>query len=216
MQKARAQVEQEIKTAGERAVLDVGLRRRPGAGEDPGPTALSHQLRPERAEALGGGGLPGRGHRLRAGADPLIAKRAGLFHDLGKAVDFRDRWSPRGDRCGDRPPPRRIGRCRSRHRRAPRRYGAGERLRRAHPGGRCHLRARPGARRESLNLHQAPGNPGEAGRLLRGRGEDLRHPGRPRDLRDGQAGSGERRCRQAGARHRQAHRKRVGTPARSR
>ena len=89
VQKARAQVEQEIKTAGERAVLDVGL-----SGVDPelvkilgrlryrtsyGQNVLKHSVEVAYLAA---------GIASELGLDPLIAKRAGLFHDLGKAVDF--------------------------------------------------------------------------------------------------------------------------------
>ncbi|MBI3947799.1 MAG: ribonuclease Y [Armatimonadetes bacterium] len=89
VQKARAQVEQEIKTAGERAVLDVGL-----SGVNPelvktlgrlrfrtsyGQNVLRHSVEVAHLAAAMASEL---------GVDPQLVRRAGLFHDLGKAVDF--------------------------------------------------------------------------------------------------------------------------------
>ena len=68
--------------------------------------------------------------------------------------------------------------------------------------------ARPGARREIAGeLHQASGEAGRDRQLLRGRGEVLRHPVRPRDPHHGQARGRQRRGHDgAGQGDRQAHR----------
>ncbi|HEX2998986.1 MAG TPA: ribonuclease Y, partial [Armatimonadota bacterium] len=89
VQKARTQVESEIKAAGERAILDVGL-----AGVHPemvkvlgrlryrtsyGQNVLQHSIEVAHLAAA---------MASEMGIDTQIARRAGLFHDLGKAVDF--------------------------------------------------------------------------------------------------------------------------------
>lgn len=88
VQKARNQVEQEMKSAGERAVLDVGL-----SGVNPelvkilgrlrfrtsyGQNVLRHSVEVAHLTAAMASEL---------GLDPQMARRAGLFHDVGKAAD---------------------------------------------------------------------------------------------------------------------------------
>ncbi len=60
VEKARREVDATIKREGERAVLELGI----------------HNIHPELVKMLG---------RLRL--DPTLAKRAGLLHDIGKAID---------------------------------------------------------------------------------------------------------------------------------
>ena len=88
VEKARREVEQSIKQAGERAVLDAGV----------------HGLHPELVKILGrlkyrtSYGQNVLKHSLEVsyisgmiaselGLDPKVAKRAGLLHDIGKALD---------------------------------------------------------------------------------------------------------------------------------
>ena len=88
IEKSRREVDQKIKQAGERAVLDVGIR-----GIHPelvkllgklryrtsyGQNVLDHSLEVAYISGMIASEL---------GLDPTIAKRAGLLHDIGKALD---------------------------------------------------------------------------------------------------------------------------------
>jgi ribonuclease Y len=87
--KARAEVDQRIQEAGERAIMETGL-----AGIAPeivrllgkmkyrtsyGQNVLDHSIEVSHLCAL---------LAAEVGANIQVARRAGLFHDLGKAVDF--------------------------------------------------------------------------------------------------------------------------------
>jgi ribonucrease Y len=89
IKKAQAEVEQRIQEAGERAVLETGLtglapevvhllgkmKYRTSYGQN----VLNHSIEVSHICAMLAAEL---------GADVWVAKRAGLLHDLGKAVDF--------------------------------------------------------------------------------------------------------------------------------
>lgn len=88
VEKARREVESEIKRTGERAVLDAGvhnihpelvkllgrLRYRTSYGQN----VLDHSLEVSYIAGMMASEL---------GLDPTIAKRAGLLHDIGKSID---------------------------------------------------------------------------------------------------------------------------------
>ena len=88
VEKARKEVEASIKTAGERAVLDAGvnglhpelvkilgrLKYRTSYGQN----VLNHSLEVSYISGMIASEL---------GLDPTVAKRAGLLHDIGKALD---------------------------------------------------------------------------------------------------------------------------------
>ena len=82
---SKAEIEQKIVEAGEQACFEAnGYRPAPGAGQDPGPPALPHQLRSERAQALDRVRAPGRDH----------GRRAGRQREDGTKVFFADPHSP--------------------------------------------------------------------------------------------------------------------------
>ena len=155
---------------------------------------VPHQLRPERAHALARGGASGRPHGHELGVNAKLAKRAGLLHDLGKAVDHEVEGSHAG-----------IGGN------LARRYGESEAV--AHiieahhnevepstveavlvAAGDAVSGARPGARRETLETYIKRLETLERiAETKKGVEKSLRHPGRPRDPRAGQAGRDRRR-----------------------
>ena len=71
-----------------RYLRDRHPRHPPRVDQDPRPSALPHELRPERPSALHRGRAHRRHDGERAGSRPGSgAARAGLLHDIGKAID---------------------------------------------------------------------------------------------------------------------------------
>ncbi len=87
VEKSKREVEQKIKQEGERAVLEASTRHPPRACQDPWQAVLPYQLWTECPQPFSGSLPPGRDAGCRAGEDEALARRAGLLHDIGKALD---------------------------------------------------------------------------------------------------------------------------------
>ena len=219
--KAVKLVNQRVHEAGEQATFDAGI----------------HDLHPELVNTLGrlryrtSFGQNVLNHSLEVaylasvmaselGLDPIPVKRAGLLHDLGKAVDHEVEGSHAvigadlARRFGERPE---IVHAIEAHHNDVEANSVVDVLIQAADAVSA---ARPGARKENAGrLREAPREAGGDRELPQGRRAHLRHPGRPRGSRHGRAGSGGRgRIRRFGPRHRPADRERdaVSGPGESR
>ena len=217
---AKAEMEERIVEAGERASFEANV---PGLHPELlkalGRLNYRTSLRPERPQALPGVRAPRGDHgrrarRLRAHRPPR-----------GPAARHRQGREPRGRGLARHhlgpalPQVQGVGRGHPRRRGPPLRRRAADRRGRAGAGRRRHLRRPPGGpRREPGELHQAPGVAGGDRDVQAGRGEVLRHAGRPRRARDGQARRGRRRHghRCSPARSPARSRRPWSTPGRSR
>ena len=86
--KCRRELELAMKREGEKAVMDVGLHGlHPRYCKAAGPPALPHQLWPECAEPFAEVAYLSGILAAELGVNVTQAKRAGLLHDIGKALD---------------------------------------------------------------------------------------------------------------------------------
>jgi ribonucrease Y len=210
VRKAEKEVDKVCKEAGEQAVFDLGLHR-------VHPELVRHlgrlKFRQSYAQnvllhSIEVGYLAGL-IAAELGANVKLARRAGLLHDIGKAVDH-EQEGPHGEvggaalsqarrvsesLPGDRCPPRR------RHRRKANGAARSHRRRGQPAVGGTPGRA-PGAARV---LHQAARRPRGYLQAFHGGRAGVRAPGRPRDPRHGHERPGRRR---PGDRHVQGNRAR--------
>ena len=183
--KVQKQIEEEIVDVGKRTAIDLGI----------------HGLHPEMIRLIGkmkyrssyGQNLLQHARETanlagimaaELGLNPKIARRAGLLHDIGKVPDDEPELphaiigmklaEVQGETRGVQ-----------RHRRTPRRDRDVVAHRPDHPGLRRHIGRTSGRTpRGGRELHQAPEGDGGHRPVIPRRGEDLRHPGRPRTPRD--------------------------------
>ena len=213
--KAEAFVNQRVQEAGEQAAFDTGI----------------HDLHPELVRTLGrlryrtSYGQNVLNHSLEVaylsgvmaaelGLDPIPAKRAGLLHDLGKAVDHEVEGSHAvigadlARRFGEKPDI--VHAIEAHHNDVEPSSVLAVLVQAADAvSGRPPRRPQGDARR----LHQAPREARGDRQLVQGRGAHVRHPGRPRGARDGGArGGGRGRHDRARPRHRAPHRERDAVP----
>ena len=155
-------------------------RHPPGGAQAPRPPSLPHLVRPERARALQEVAQLAGTMAAELGVNVTIAKRGGLLHDIGKAID-REMEGTHLELGID----------------MLRKYGETAEIIHAME---CHhgdydpqtveavlvnaadalSAARPGARREILETYVKRLEKLEESPPLEGRGEELRHPGRAR------------------------------------
>ena len=206
---AKAEVEAAMEEAGEQACFDTNvhgvapelvkvlgrLKYRTSYGQN----VLNHSIEVAHLAGIMAAEL---------GANVKIAKRAGLLHDIGKAVDHEVDGSHADISQQLCKKYRESQSVVPRHPGAPPGHRAADRRGRARAGRRRHLRGAPGRPpRVAGELRQAPRVAGAHRREQEGRGEVLRHAGGPRGARDGQAGRDRRRRHgAAGPRDRPRHR----------
>ncbi len=209
--KAEAFVNQRVQEAGEQAAFDTGI----------------HDLHPELVRTLGrlryrtSYGQNVLNHSLEVaylsgvmaselGLDPIPAKRAGLLHDLGKAVDHEVEGSHAvigadlARRFGEKPE---IVHAIEAHHNDVEPSSVLAVLVQAADAVSA---ARPGARKETLDAYvKRLEKLEEIAKLVQGRGAHVRHSGGSRGARDGGARHGGRsRHHGARPRHRAPHRER--------
>ena len=92
MEKCRHELELQMKREGERAVMELGIHGlHPDLIKLIGRTEVPHQLWPERPDLQHGGGMGGGLLASEMEWNVTMVRRAGLLHDIGKALTTRSR-----------------------------------------------------------------------------------------------------------------------------